>query len=222
MSESEDSYSCDDEQWKPEYNALKDILNSQKTQLKKIKKTNAKETSPAAKKDIVRTVNIKGRNYQAIIGGNGTIRYFDNGKLKTVRDKTLYQQFLREDPQPGNGYARYKTTAKAPTTTSAGSFKVPVSNTQTFRQLIATTIVKEAWEECKTILPPDRQFILHVYNAVLKDFIDNIVRESGLQNSASNAEALHEYVSQQLKNRRWCTKKKEEFKKRLSEYKDPN
>lgn len=218
MSDEEESYSYEDEQWKPEYNALKDILNNQKSELKKLKKTNSKITKPAVKKDVVRTVTIDGKSYPAIIGGSGTIKYLDKGKLKTVRDKVLYQRFLQDDPLPGDGYARYKQKTKMPATTTSGSYKVPVSNTQTFRQLLAATVVREAWEEVKTLLPPDRQLILSVYNAALKGLINDIIMESGLSPTPANAEALHEYVSQQLKNKKWCTKIKESFKSRITDF----
>lgn len=223
--------------WKPEYAALRNILASQEAELSRVKKAATKKGAEevATKKDTVKEVTIDGKTYQAIVGSNGRIKYLDGYKLRDIKNKTLYQQFLEakaddKNPQQG-GYSKFLKSKTYPQTQEDGTFSVPLSNTQTYRQILTNSLIKEAWGESKQFLTmPDpnddsqtkRKVLsvnLKIYNNALKFVTDNILDESGINNtkSESNKNALREFVVQSLNDKNWCNKIKGMFIAKVQE-----
>lgn len=234
---SEDGYDeSNDLYWKPEYAALRNILASQEAELSRVKKAATKKGAKeiAGKKDSVKEVTIDGKTYQAIIGTNGRIKYLDGYKLRDIKNKSLYQQFLEEkaseDP-PEGGYIKYRKSKTLPHTNDEGSYDVPLANTQTYRQILSNSIIKEAWDESKKFLSQPgpnttdaqkraiRTANLKIYNASLKAVTDDVIADSGIKNNKSeaNRNALREYVIQSLNDKNWCQNVKDKFMAKVEE-----
>ena len=222
--------------WKPEYAALRNILASQEAELTRVKKAATKKGAQetAGKKDSVKEITIEGKTYQAIVGSNGRIKYLDGYKLRDIKNKALYQQFLEEkvsEEPPKGGYAKYRKAMTLPQTNEEGTYSVPIANTQTYRQILVNSLVREAWDESKQFLAmPDpkgdaqakRKVLaanLKIYNASLKTVTDEVFADSGIKNSKSetNRNALREYVVQSLNDKAWCKKIKDMFIAKVQE-----
>ena len=203
----EEDNSEDEFHWKPEYTALKDIIANQQAELSKAKKAAIKQTAKqATKAPIVKEIDINGKKYQAIVGSNGRLKYLDGHKLRDVKSKQLYQQFLEdktnEEPAVGS-YAKYKKQKVLPKITSDGNYKVPAANTQTYRQILSKSIIQDAWNEVKESVDGQK---LKIYNAALKVICDRVIKESGIKSIKSEASrnSIREYVIQQLDDKTWC------------------
>lgn len=234
---SDDGYDENNElYWKPEYAALRNILASQEAELTRVKKAATKKGAQetASKKDSVKEITIDGKTYQAIVGSNGRIKYLDGYKLRDIKNKALYQQFLEEkvsEEPPKGGYAKYRKAMTLPQTNETGTYSVPVANTQTYRQILVNSLVREAWNESKQFLtmpdpkgdPQQKRKVLaanlKIYNASLKTVTDELLDASGVRNSKSesNRNALREYVVEMLTDKDWCKKIKDMFIAKVQE-----
>lgn len=99
---------------------------------------------------------------------------------------------------------------------------MPVANTQTYRQLLANSIVKPAWNTIKPEIPKDasaadkntmRKESLATYNKALKRVCELVMKDSGIKNAngESNRNALRSYVIERLEDNNWCKKMTEVF-----------
>ena len=246
--ESQEEESENDD-WKPDRAALAEILANQKKELARLQKINKKhvkfdednEEVQPTETPTIKPIMIKGRMYNAIAGKNGELQYMDGNKLKKIRNKTLYQEFLGGTPTqeednedtPFNGYEKYRTKKTSKVKATNGNYEVPISNTQTFRQILTNTIIKDAWAESKDMLPQPgtkastalkdkiKKQNLKFYNEALKDVINNVCYEAGLRNTPSNRDALRAYVADQIKDYNWCQQMKALFKDRIEEMANP-
>ena len=247
FSEAEES---EDDDWKPDKAALAEILENQKKELARLQKINKKHvsfdedneehTTTITETPTIKPIMIKGRMYNAIAGKNGELQYMDGTKLKKIRNKTLYQEFLGGNDnndsnknKPFNGYDKYRTTKNAKIKITNGNYEVPISNTQTFRQILTNTVIKDAWAESKEMLVQPgakasaalkdkiKKQNLKYYNEALKDVINHVCLDAGLRNTPGNRDALRAYVAEQIKDYNWCRQLKTMFKERIEEMANP-
>ena len=217
--EEEEENSEDEFHWKPEYTALKDIIANQQAELSKAKKAATKQQTKAP---MVKEIDINGKKYQAIVGSNGRLKYLDGHKLRDVKNKQLYQQFLEEktnEEQAVGSYAKYRKQKVLPKITETGNYKVPAANTQTYRQILSKSIIQDAWNEVKESVTGQK---LKIYNAALKVICDKVIKESGIKNikTEANRNSIREYVIQQLDDKSWCKSIKRDFINAIKELND--
>ena len=237
-----------DDDWKPDKAALAEILANQKKELARLQKISKKHVSfdedneevEPTETPTIKPIMIKGKMYNAIAGKNGELQYMDGNKLRKIRNKTLYQEFLDGNPtqedtedRPFNGYEKYRTKKNAKAKITNGEYEVPISNTQTFRQILTNTIIKDAWNESKEMLtqpgakasPALKDKIkkqnMKYYNEALKDVVNHVCYDAGLRNTANNRDALRAYVAEQIKDRNWCRLIKDLFKTKIEEMANP-
>ena len=238
-----------DDDWKPDKAALAEILANQKKELARLQKINKKHVSfdedneevEPTETPTIKPIMIKGKMYNAIAGKNGELQYMDGNKLRKIRNKTLYQEFLSENTKEDNnnensqfnGYEKYRTKKNAKAKITNGEYEVPISNTQTFRQILTNTIIKDAWNESKEMLaqpgtkasPALKEKIkkqnMKYYNEALKDVVNHVCYDAGLRNTTNNRDALRAYVAQQIKDRNWCQSMKDLFKTKVEEMANP-
>ena len=236
-----------DDDWKPDKAALAEILANQKKELARLAKMKKHVSFDEDNEEVVQTetptikpMMIKGKMYNAIAGKNGELQYMDGNKLKKIRSKTLYQEFLgnpqqeNADDKPFNGYEKYRTKKNAKAKITNGNYEVPVANTQTFRQILMNTLIKDAWNESKEMLPQPgtkasnalkdkiKKQNMKYYNEAVKDVINHVCLDAGLRNTTSNRDALRAYVANQIKDSNWCEQMKDIFKQSIEDMANPN
>ena len=243
-----EEYSSDDD-WMPDKAALAEILANQKKELARLQKMNKKHVvfvdddiidEPNQETPTIKPMMIKGKMVNAIAGKNGELQCMEGGKLRKIKNKTLYADFMGETPnenedKPFNGYDKYRTKKHAKIQNSNdGAYEVPLSNTQTFRQILQNTIIKDAWTESKEMLPKAgekasmtlRENIkkrnLKFYAEATKNLINHVCLDAGLRNIPSNRDALRAYVANQIKDKNWCRKLKQQFIVDIEDMANPN
>ena len=253
MSENEDiqfNEEESDDDWRSDKAALAEILANQKRELARLQKMNKKHVvfdeddndneEIITETPTIKPMMIKGKLVNAIAGKNGELQYMEGNKLKKIKNKTLYAEFLGDTPKednndkPFNGYDKYRTKKQTKAKASNGGYDVPISNTQTFRQILQNTIIKDAWAESKEMLakPGDKASMalkekikkqnLKYYAEATKNIINHVCFDAGLRNIPSNRDALRAYVANQIKDKNWCNKLKQQFKEYIEDMANPN
>ena len=154
--ESSDASSDNEESYTAEHAALNDIIENQRRELNRIKKHVTKPTSED-KPSVVKQVLINGKWVNAFAGKKGYVKYFDGKKIQTIRDKKLYEFLLNGDDETPThetqtGYERFRKQDTKPITSSNGAYKIPITNTQTFLQILKNSIINYSWEATHPIM----------------------------------------------------------------------